>query len=130
MKKIYRFNITLFLFLFTIMSWGQDINWVTLDDVPDQSDKYVFVIWTADWCAPCKRFRKVLNENAETLNKYYYPVKFVVNKEWDNVRDDVESIPIVRLYNFEDGRFKFVEEFDGEYDDENTKIILNYYKGK
>ena len=130
MKKIYRFNITLFLFLFTIMSWGQDINWVTLDDVPDQSDKYVFVIWTADWCAPCKRFRKVLNENAETLNKYYYPVKFVVNKEWDNVRDDIESIPIVRLYNFEDGRFKFVEEFDGEYDDENTKIILNYYKGK
>jgi len=112
------------------MSWGQDINWVTLDDVPDQSDKYVFVIWTADWCAPCQRFRKVLNENAEILNKYYYPVKFVVNKEWDNVRDDIESIPIVRLYNFEDGRFKFVEEFDGEYDDENTKIILNYYKGK
>jgi len=112
------------------MSWVQDINWVTLDDVPDQSDKYVFVIWTADWCAPCKRFRKVLNKNAKTLNEYYYPVKFVVNKEWDNVRDDIESIPIVRLYNFEDGRFKFVEEFDGEYDDENTKIILNYYKGK
>ena len=109
------------------MSWGQDINWVTLDDIPEKSNKYVFVIWTADWCAPCKRQREVLNENATLLNENYFPVKFVVNKEWDNVRDDVESIPLIRLYNYEDGRFKFVEEFDSEFDDENTKIILNYY---
>ena len=109
------------------MSWGQDINWVTLDDIPEKSNKYVFVIWIVDWCAPCKRQRKVLNENATLLNENYFPVKFVVNKEWDNVRDDVESIPLIRLYNYEDGRFKFVEEFDGEFDDENTKIILNYY---
>jgi thiol-disulfide isomerase/thioredoxin len=113
------------------MGWGQDINWVTLEDVKtEDKDKIVFVIYTAEWCAPCKRFRKILNNNAKTLNKYYYPVKFIVNKDWSNVKENVKSIPLVRLYNFEDGRFKFVEEFDGEYDDENTKIILNYYKGE
>tara|TARA_Y100000361_G_scaffold51999_1_gene45508 strand:- start:480 stop:821 length:342 start_codon:yes stop_codon:yes gene_type:complete len=109
------------------MSWGQDINWVDIDSVPSNSDKHIFVVWTADWCAPCKRYRKVLNDNAALLNEHYYPVKFVVNKKWTNVLDDIKSIPITRIFTKEDGNFIFLEEFDGEYDDENTKLILNYY---
>ncbi len=113
------------------MSWGQDINWVTLNDIKtEDKDKVVFVVYTADWCGPCKRFREVLNNNANLLNEYYYPVKFVVKKDWSNVKQDVNSIPLVRLYNYEDGRFKLVEEFDGEYDNENTQLILNHYKGE
>jgi thiol-disulfide isomerase/thioredoxin len=112
------------------MSWGQDINWVTLDDIPDNAQDHIFVIWTADWCAPCERFRKVLNDNADLLNENYYPVKFIVNKNWSNVIDDIKSIPTVRIFDMKDGEFIYLEEFDGEYDDENTKIILNYYKGE
>ncbi len=123
---IYRFSIVLFF----IMSngWGQNINWVELEDVRNSNeDKIVFVVYTADWCKPCIRFRKVLNNNSDLLNDNYHPVKFVINSDWSNIKNDVEAIPLVRLYKYENGSFKFVEEFDGEYDDENTKLILNEY---
>ena len=94
------------------MSWGQDINWVTLDDIPDNAQDHIFVIWTADWCAPCERFRKVLNDNADLLNENYYSVKFIVNKDWSNVIDDIKSIPTVRIFDMKDGEFIYLEEFD------------------
>jgi|10_taG_2_1085330.scaffolds.fasta_scaffold12683_4 thiol-disulfide isomerase/thioredoxin len=112
------------------MSWGQDINWVKLSDIPENAHDNVLVFWTADWCGPCKKFRKVLNNNADLINENYYAVKFIVNKEWDNVIGDINSLPTMRIFDMKDGEFIYLEEFEGAYDDENTKIILNHYKGE
>ena len=110
------------------LSQSQEINWVTLDEVAEtyeENPKPIFVLWTADWCKPCLKFKPILKSKADILNTNFYPVKFKVNSNWDNVRDDVNQIPLVRFYYFKDNEFKYLEEFTDSYNEQNTTDILS-----
>ena len=46
------------------LSQSQEINWVTLDEVAEtyeENPKPIFVLWTADWCKPCLKFKPILD---------------------------------------------------------------------
>lgn len=71
-------------------------------DVPDtqnnradnQKRYYKIRVWTAEWCAPCKRYKR---EEIPALLKFGYQVE-VLDYDEDDPPETVKSVPTVMLY--------------------------------
>ena len=58
---------------------AQQINWVSIEKLPQNSDKLYLVDFYTSWCGYCKKMDRETFSNptvVKIINKYYIPVKF------------------------------------------------------
>ena len=79
MKNYFIYAVVL---LFSAVSFGQEINWMSMDEAlaaqKKEPRKIMMDVYT-DWCGPCKLLDKRTFRNADVaayVNEHYYAVKF------------------------------------------------------
>ncbi|KWW29763.1 MAG: hypothetical protein, DUF255 [bacterium P3] len=62
-----------------VMAGAQQINWVSIENAPQNSGKLFLVDFYTNWCGYCKKMDRETFTNptvVKIINKYYVPVKF------------------------------------------------------
>ncbi len=93
-----------FLIICNIDTLFSQVNFMDYDQekiqkLSQKGNKLVFLYFTADYCAPCKKFEKeVLNDEevSKYINEFYIPVKIT---SYGMVLDDSLTISIKNKYN-------------------------------
>tara|TARA_B100001059_G_C17802187_1_gene566852 strand:+ start:744 stop:1280 length:537 start_codon:yes stop_codon:yes gene_type:complete len=74
-------KLVVFLFLSTV-SYGQEINWITMDEAVElqtKNPKKIIIDMYTNWCGPCRMLDRNTFSNkklAEYVNSNFYAVKF------------------------------------------------------
>ena len=74
-------KLVVFLFLSTV-SYGQEINWITMDEAGElqkKNPKKIIIDMYTNWCGPCRMLDRNTFSNkklAEYVNSNFYAVKF------------------------------------------------------
>lgn len=55
-----------------------------------EENEYVFVIYSATWCGPCKSFKTWLNEE---YKKYPHPILVIDVEELEELADEISGLP-------------------------------------
>lgn len=61
-----------------------------------EENDYVFMIYSAGWCGPCRSFKKWLSEEYPS---YPYPILIVDVEKLDELADDVSALPTMKVFH-------------------------------
>lgn len=79
MNKLKRIFIAVILLALCGSATAQQINWVSIDKLPQNSEKLYLVDFYTSWCGYCKKMDRQTFTNptvVKIINKYYIPIKF------------------------------------------------------
>jgi len=57
-----------------------------------EEHEYVFVIFSATWCGPCKNLKKMIQDEYKT---YPHPIVMVDVDEFEDLADGVQGLPTI-----------------------------------
>lgn len=86
--------------------------------------EYVFVIYSATWCGPCKTFKNWLEEEYTTY-PYPHPILVVDIEEWDDIanKENISGLPTMIVFHNKN----IVERTEGFHQKELKKIFDHYH---
>lgn len=74
-----------------------------------EENEYVFAIYSAQWCGPCRSFKKWLNEE---YMSYPYPILIIDVEKWEDLAKDVSALPTMKVFHNKDDIVLQTEGFD------------------